>query len=219
MKSVSLKTVFNSFVLVTLLVYNAAAAPRTPDDLIETDCAGDNQSASSVLIAYDTIHGSTAEVAEAIGEDLCDMGYEVDVRLVTNVEDITEYDGVIIGSALYKFNWLPDALNFIEQNKAVLSQVPTAYFIVGASMSEDTPEAREAATASFINPVLEQFSEIEPVTIGLFGGEVDFTTNSYNLFEKFVLRILGRILGFKDSADWRDWEVIGQWAVEVGEVI
>ena len=74
MKSVSLKTVFYSFALVTLLVCSAAAAPRTPDDLIETDCAGDNQTASSVLIAYDTIHGTTAEVAEAIGEDLCDMG-------------------------------------------------------------------------------------------------------------------------------------------------
>ena len=49
--------------------------------------------------------------------------------------------------------------------------------------------------------------------------DVVVTTNTYNLFERFVLRILGIILGFKDTADWRDWEVIGQWALEVGEMI
>ncbi|MCP4627000.1 MAG: hypothetical protein GY850_26340, partial [bacterium] len=155
--------------------------------------------------------------AEAIGDDLCDMGYAVDVRLVTNVDDVSTYDGVIVGSAIYKFAWMPDALSFIEQNRALLADVPTAYFIVGASMSEDTPEVREAVKASFIDPVLEQFPEIEPTTFGLFGGEVDFTTNAYTLLEKFTLRILGIIMGFKDTADWRDWEEIGQWAEEVGE--
>ena len=86
-------------------------------------------------------------------------------------------------------------------------------------MSQDTPETRAGAKKAFIDPVLEQFPEIEPVAIGLFGGAVDFTTNDYNLFERFVLRILGIILGFWNTADWRLWEVIDQWAVEVGEMI
>jgi len=196
---------------------NAFGFPRTDDDLIEMTCG--EEDSKHVLIAYDTIHGSTAEVGDRIGKNLCDQGFRVDLRLAAHVEDISEYDGVIIGSAIYEFAFLPDALAFIDQNRAELSQVPTAYFMVGASMSQDTPETREGAKKSYIDPLLEQFPEIEPVAIGLFGGAVDFTTNDYNLFERFVLRILGIILRFWNKADWRLWEVIDQWAVEVGEMI
>jgi len=51
----------------------------------------------------------------------------------------------------------------------------------------------------------------------LNSGAVDFKKEQYNLFEKFVLRILGLIAGFKDSADWRNWEYIKDWANEVGD--
>jgi len=215
----SLITSMFALVLVALLAATATAAPRTPADLIETQCTSDNRSVTTVLVAYDTIHGSTAEVAAAIGQQLCDLGFAVDVRLVTHVDDVSAYDAVIIGSALYRFNFLRDALGFIRRNRATLAQLPTALFIVGASMSEDTPEARDGATRWFVDPVLERFPELDPVSVGLFGGAVDFTTNRYTLFERFVLRILGLVLGFRDSADWRDWQAIDQWAAETGALL
>ncbi len=186
-------------------------APRTPEDLIEISCGEKNQSSLKILIAYDTIHGSTAEVAEFIGEDLCDRGYQADVRFVANVPDSSLYDAVIIGSGIYQTNWLPDALEYINQNYEALTRVPTALFIVCAAMSEDTPESRESARQNFVDPLLAQYPDLEPVSIGPFGGAVDFNTNQYNTFEKIVLRILGLILGYKDSADWRNWEAISDW--------
>ena len=63
----------------------AFAYPRTDDDLIEMTC-GETDS-TYVLIAYDTIHGSTAEVGDRIGENLCDQGFRVDLRLAAHVED------------------------------------------------------------------------------------------------------------------------------------
>jgi menaquinone-dependent protoporphyrinogen oxidase len=204
------------FVLLTLCP-NALASPRTPADLIEDSCGGSVTGGKRILVAYDTIHGSTAEVAKEIGTALCSRGFQVDVRFVGNVTALQDYDAVILGSAIYEFRWLPDAMAFLKNNTPALSAMPVAYFIVGASLFQDTPENRDAVKKSFIDPVLTEYPDIKPLSIGLFGGAVDFKKEQYNLFEKFVLRILGLIVGFKDSADWRNWEYINSWANEVGD--
>jgi len=192
---------------------SAFAYPRTDDDLIEMTCGEENS--RDILIAYDTIHGSTAEVGEHIANNLCDWGFRVDLRLAAHVEDSSTYDAVIVGSAIYQFSWLKDAKDFLQQNQTALSQLPTAYFIVGASMSEDTPETREAVKKSFVDPVLEKFPDIKPLSIGLFGGAVNFAENDYNFFEWVVLKILGLILGYTESVDWRNWDAVDSWSEEL----
>jgi menaquinone-dependent protoporphyrinogen oxidase len=193
------------------------AAPRTPADLIEDSCGGSVTGEKRILVAYDTIHGSTGEVTKEIGAALCAQGFQVDIRFVGNVTSLADYDAVILGSAIYEFRWLPDATAFLKKNQAVLSSLPVAYFIVGAALFQDTPENREAVKKSFVDPVLAEYPDIKPLSIGFFGGAVDFNKEQYNLFEKFVLRILGLIVGFKDSADWRNWEYINTWANEMGD--
>ncbi|MBN2105870.1 MAG: flavodoxin domain-containing protein [Deltaproteobacteria bacterium] len=195
----------------------AQAKPRTDNDSITKSCGPDNAT-KTILIAYDTIHGSTAEVAARIGDGLCDMGFNAEVKWVGDVTEVEGYDGFIVASAIYKFGWLPDAKAFLEKYKDQLAAKKTALFIVGASMSEDTPETRAAVQKSFVDPVLEKYPEIHPVAIGLFGGAIDFTKEKYSLFEKIVLRILGFILRLEDKnkADWRNWETIDAWAAEVG---
>jgi menaquinone-dependent protoporphyrinogen oxidase len=203
------------FVLVTFFACSirAFAYPRTDDDLIEMTC-GETDS-TYVLIAYDTIHGSTAEVGDRIGKNLCDQEFRVDLRLAAHVDDISAYDAVIVGSAIYKFAWLEGAKAFLQKNQTTLAELPTAYFIVGASMSEDTPENRVAVKKAFVDPVLEEFADITPLSIGLFGGAVDFAANDYNFFEWVVLKILGLILGYTEGADWRNWDVIDNWSKEL----
>ena len=82
-------------------------------------------------------------------------------------------------------------------------------------MSEDTPETREAVKKSFVDPVLEKFPDIKPLSIGLFGGAVNFAENDYNFFEWVVLKILGLILGYTESADWRNWDAVDSWSEEL----
>jgi len=196
----------------------AQAKPRTDSDNITTSCGPDNAT-QKILIAYDTIHGSTAEVAAQIGVGLCDRGFKVDVKWVGDVSDVAEYEGFIVASAIYKFGWLPDAQAFLEQYQEQLAAKKTALFIVGASMSEDTPETRAAVQKSFVDPILSKYPNISPVSIGLFGGAIDFTKEKYSLFEKIVLRILGFILRLpdKNKADWRNRDTIDAWAAEVGD--
>jgi menaquinone-dependent protoporphyrinogen oxidase len=198
---------------------NLFSYPRTSDDLIETSCEGEAQDAKKILIAYDTTHGSTAEVADHIGRELCARGFTVDVRFVGNASSIEDYDAVILGSAIYEFNWLPDARRFVSRHYATLASKPAAVFIVCSAMYQDTPESRDAVQKAFVSPLLNRYPAISPLAIGLFGGSVDFNTNRYNLFEKIVLRILGKLLGFKESADWRNWDYISDWAQAVGDLV
>jgi menaquinone-dependent protoporphyrinogen oxidase len=199
----------------SMFAVSANAHPRTASDNITQSC-GLEKTSQTILIAYDTIHGSTAEVAARIGEDLCSMGFKVDVKWAGDVTAVDGYDGCIVASALYEFTWLPDALAFLEKFKDTLALMPTAVFIVGASMSKDTPETRAAVQKTFVQPVLDRYPGIKPLSIGLFGGAVDFTKEDYTLFEKIVLHILGFILGYWDKADWRNWQTIDAWAAEVG---
>ena len=205
-------------VAVFLFAASVQAKPRTDNDSIEKSCGSGNIT-KKILIAYDTIHGSTAEVAWRIGQDLCAMGFQADVKLAAHVTDVDYYDGVIVASAIYKFTWLPDAKAFLEKYKDKLAVKPTALFIVCAGMAIDTPDNRMMIQKVFVDPTLSKYLEIIPISIGLFGGAVNFKTEQYTLFEKIVLHILGLILHFKNQADWRNWPEIDAWAAEVGEKV
>ena len=196
----------------------AQAKPRTDNDSITKSCGPDNDN-KTILIAYDTIHGCTAQIAAQIGDDLCDMGFNVDVKWIGDVTEVEGYDGFIVASAIYKFNWLPDAQAFLKKYHEQLAAKPTALFIDGASMEQDDNATRAAVKKSFVDPILSKYPDITPVSIGLFGGAFDLTRKKeYSLFEKVVLRVLGVILKLPDKkkADWRNWEKIDDWAAEVG---
>ena len=76
---------------------------------LETTCGENNVQPRRVLVAYASMHGSTGEVAEAIGRVLCGHGAAVDIRLIKNVNSLTPYEAVVVGSAVRRDKWLPEA--------------------------------------------------------------------------------------------------------------
>lgn len=65
-----------------------------------------------MLVTYASKHGATAEIAERIGEVLCQAGVQADVVPVDQVGDVNAYGAVILGSALYIDKWQKDAETF-----------------------------------------------------------------------------------------------------------
>lgn len=63
-----------------------------------------------VLVAYASERGSTAEIADAVGEALRRHGLVADSRPVAEVANLTYYPAVILGSAVYMNKWRKDAI-------------------------------------------------------------------------------------------------------------
>jgi menaquinone-dependent protoporphyrinogen oxidase len=155
-----------------------------------------------ILVAYGTAAGSTAEVAEAVGEELREGGLNVDVMAVEAVQDLSPYEGVVIGSAVRIFRLIAPTRKFIRKFKRDLKAKPLAYFLVCMTMGEDTPENVEKAKG-FAKPLLKLK---EPLSLGLFGGCMDPSKLS---------GMAAKSMESQPKEDKRDWEKIRAWAQDL----
>jgi menaquinone-dependent protoporphyrinogen oxidase len=155
----------------------------------------------SVLVTYASKAGSTAEVAEAIARTLSGKGLAVEVKQIEHVKNLDGYKTVVVGTCIRMGRWLPEAVKFVEKNQGVLKTLPTAFFQVSAGMREMTQAAKEEALG-YSQPVRDL---LEPVSMGLFAGKMDFSKLS--LLDRTISKMVGSVEG-----DWRDWEAIRSWA-------
>ncbi len=178
-----------------------ALATSSPSVALPESALGDQDVSKKILIAYASKCGSTAEVATAIGNTLAQNGARVDVLPLNKVTDLPGYQVVFVGSAIRVAKWLPEAANFVSENRAILKRVPTAYFTVCMTLSEDTP-ANRAKAAGFIEPVR---TLLAPAAEGYFAGKVDPQRLSF--IDNTLLKAKGTPVG-----DFRNWDKIRDWA-------
>ena len=80
----------------------------------EGRCGGTKNVEKRVLVTYASKYGSTGGVADAIGKELCGKGATADVVLIKNAGNISSYQGVVIGSAIYMGKWMSEAVDFVK---------------------------------------------------------------------------------------------------------
>jgi menaquinone-dependent protoporphyrinogen oxidase len=85
----------------------------------------------TVLVAYGTVGGSTAEIAEWVGEELRAAGLTADVRPAGEVTDVSGYEAVVLGAAVYAAGWHNDARRFAHRFAASLADRPVWLFSSG----------------------------------------------------------------------------------------
>ena len=158
----------------------------------------------SVLIAYASKYGSTGEVADAIGKELCAGGVNADVALIRNVRNISSYQGVVVGSAVYMGEWMPEAVEFVKKNRDILRQMPVAYFLVCMTMRAPTEENRRKVLA-YLDPVHKEAPQVKPVGTAAFAGALHYSNLSLPM--KIIMKSKGAPEG-----DFRDWNAIRAWA-------
>ena len=84
-----------------------------------------------VLVAYGSKRGSTAEIAGWIGDTLRGQGLDTEVADAGSVRDVTDYDAVVLGGALYEGRWHKEARRFARRHAAALSGRPVWLFSSG----------------------------------------------------------------------------------------
>jgi menaquinone-dependent protoporphyrinogen oxidase len=158
---------------------------------------------NKILVAYASRAGATGEVADAIGQVLCETGAAVEVSPVNDVTNLDPYQAVVLGSAIYMGSWMPAAVNFLDQHRQALSQIPVATFTVSMLMV-DRPEEHQQLIAKHFTES-EQQPRFQPVSNAIFAGRIAYDKLS------FFYRSIAKMMKAEEQ-DKRDWPAIQGWA-------
>ena len=162
-------------------------------------------------MTYATWAGSAGEVAEYVGKVLKMEGHDVDVLTVNDVNNLEDYQAVIVGSAIHASKIHPQVQAFLETNNQILANKKVAYFIVCLTMKDDTEENRQVVL-SYLDNIYNDFPQIKPVGVGLFAGEMNYKNLS------FQYTLMMKAMSIKE-ADYRDWDEIRIWTEETKHLL
>ncbi|WP_026405341.1 flavodoxin domain-containing protein [Actinomadura rifamycini] len=166
----------------------------------------------TVLIAYASVHGSTASIARRIGEVLAEHGERTDVRPMDELGDrgldeVGGHDAFVLGSAVHEMTWLPAATEFLSRHRDVLARRPVWLFSVGmpAALREPWRRLAPKEEKDVTEPLLRLLS---PEGHRLFSGVIRPEHLPHSG------RLMFRALGFR-YGDYRDWDDVRRWADEI----
>jgi menaquinone-dependent protoporphyrinogen oxidase len=165
---------------------------------------------NKVLVTYASKYSATAEIAEKIGEVLKSASLPTDVLPVKQVSDPSEYNAVVLGSAVYIGQWRKEAVKFLEANEKTLQERPVWLFSSGPSGEGDPVDLLNGW--QFPKAQQEIADRIQPRDITVFHGNVD--VNKLNFLHKWMIGKVEAPVG-----DFRDWEAITAWAASIAEIL
>jgi menaquinone-dependent protoporphyrinogen oxidase len=161
----------------------------------------------NVLVVYSSKHGGTQGIAERIGERLRNDGVAAAVRDVRDVNDLTGYDAVVLGSAVYMGSWRKDASDFAAHHRTELAARPVWLFSSGPL---DEPALANP------KPVLELVAQLGARGHQVFPGALHKA--GLSLGEKLMVAAVAR-RSHNMTGDFRDWPQIDAWADGIAEAL
>lgn len=162
----------------------------------------------TVLVAYASKRGSTAEIAETLAATLRREGLGVCLERAEDVQCLDAYDAVVLGSAAYMKRWRGDAGHFLKKHRKDLRNKPFWVFSSGpvGGPADDNPEWSEPPR---IAAKVEDLGGREHV---VFGGCLP--AEPQGLMEKALVEGTPREL-----RDRRDWAEIRVWAQSIANAL
>lgn len=184
-----------------------------------------------ILVTYATMAGSTAEVAQVVGEELAKGGVQVDVLAINEVADIEAYDAVVVGAPMI-MGWHRHALRFLRAHRRAFQHIPLAVFVLAVSLTQigemdvagvpvtvdeklpRPPEVagqlkfkeRYARLGNYLRPILRATHPVKPASIAVFGGRLEYGRLKWWAV-LFVMLVIQAAAG-----DRRNWPAIRAWA-------
>ena len=92
-----------------------------------------------VLVSAASRHGSTADIAASIVRVLHLRGLAADLVEPAEVRDLSEYDAVVLGSAVYAGRWMGPATDLVARCQSQLASRPVWLFSSGPVGSPANP--------------------------------------------------------------------------------
>ena len=186
------------------------AVPSDAREARPRDSAGEERPARSastvrVLVAAASRHGATAELAAAIADGVrrgLGEAAEVLVRRPGEVPDVSDYDAVVLGSAVYFGHWLEEAHDLLLRCAVALWERPVWLFSSGpVGIPERPPEA-------FLD-VDEELRLARAREHRIFPGRLE--RDRLDLAERAMVTALRAPEG-----DFRTWAAATEWGESIG---
>jgi menaquinone-dependent protoporphyrinogen oxidase len=153
----------------------------------------------TILVTYASKHGATAEIAEALGRDLCAYGHDVEVKRAEEVDGVGAYDAVVLGSALYMGRWLPAATAIANVYATELSGRPTWLFSSGPVGDPPKPDPPDLSSLD---------EQVHAHGHRVLSGMLD--REQLSLGERSIVRMVKAPYG-----DFRDWDAVAEFAAQI----
>lgn len=156
-----------------------------------------------VLVAYESKHGSTRDIAERIAAKLREPGPRVEAHSIEERPVLAGYDAFVIGSAVYFGAWMKEAADFVRANSSMLAVKPTWLFSSGPIGEQPAIDPKEIAELADL---------LKTQGHRLFYGALDHERLSFS--EKVVVGALKA-----PDGDYRDWNDIDGWAETIAAAL
>jgi menaquinone-dependent protoporphyrinogen oxidase len=158
-----------------------------------------------VLVSAASKHGSTREIAAVIAQALERAGFDCDLIHPTDVANAAHYDAVVVGSAVYVGQWLPEARELVERVADQITGKPVWLFSSGLA---DTPSKRGNAAPA----TTARMESLQARGHRHFPGKLDVLQLS--LAERAaILAARGKY------GDSRDMEAVKAWGEHIAEAL
>jgi menaquinone-dependent protoporphyrinogen oxidase len=158
-----------------------------------------------VLVTAASRHGSTGEIAAAIGRVLTDARIEVDVSAPEDVATLEPYDAVILGSAVYMSRWLEPATSFLDRFAEELLERRVWLFSSGPLGVPPKPAGGPVDVAAIE-------ASTRAIEHRVFPGSMDRRDLGFG--EKLVVAGVRAPYG-----DFRPWDEIADWAGNIARTL
>ena len=190
-----------------------------------------------ILIAYATKCGSTAEVAEAVGEAMAGHGLDVHVRPAAQVDHIAEYNAVVVGCPILYASPHSDAVGLLHRigrtrqtpggllpdlpgvDQDYRGQPSRGAYRGGSRPGGPAAESgklsyweRSHLVSALVDQMLDAAPDVTPVSVGVFRGRMRYS--DLNPADWLLMRA-GRLLFSVPAGDFRNWPAIRSWAADL----
>lgn len=157
-----------------------------------------------VLVLAASRHGSTTEIARAVGARLRERGHDVDVVGATTAVALDGYDAVVLGSALYAGRWVKAARDLAETSERLRAR---PLWLFSSGPLDGAPQ--DAMSRAEIDHLV---SVTGAVGHQVFAGRLDHTALGP------VERLVAKVVRAPDG-DFRDWGAVDRWSDGIADAL
>ena len=158
-----------------------------------------------VLVCAASKYGATSEIARAVADVLAEEGLEVLVVPPDQAGAVEEFDGVVLGSAVYMGHWMKSARELAERSAAALAARPVWLFSSGQVGEPPKPADNPVDVTKILHATKARDHRI-------FAGKL--ARKHLTLPDRAMASAVRAAEG-----DFRDWAEIHAWAAGIADTL